>query len=214
MHVPAHAASAAQKRGELQSLQEQIRNLQQDISRGEENRGEAADDLADSERAISDAQRRLRDLASDKHDIEVEIARLQAEHQRLDGELASLRKQLGETLYRFYVENGQAGTRRLLSGDDPNQLSRDTYYLQQIAKQRSAAIDAARLALQNLQSVLAQAEARRAQLAKLESERTLEQQHLFDEREKRQAALAKVADKLRAQRREMASKQRDQARLE
>jgi murein hydrolase activator len=211
------AASAPpidERRDELKSLRDQIRSLQSEISKGEEDRGEAADQLADSERAISGAQRRLREIVGEKQAVEAEVQRLRAEHERLEGELTAARKQLGTTLYRIYVEGGEAGARRMLGGKDPNQMSRDAYYLQKIAEERAAAIQDARLALANLQQIQADAEARREQLLGLETERSSEQRRLLDERAKRKTVLVEVAERVSAQRREMQTLQRSQVRLE
>ncbi|MDB5814492.1 MAG: Peptidase [Rhodocyclales bacterium] len=202
------------RRDELKSLREQIQNLQNNISKGEEDRGEAADQLADSERAISGAQRRLREIVGERQAVEAELQRLRAEHAHLDEELQAARKQLGTTLYRIYVEGGEAGARRMLGGKDPNQMSRDAYYLQKIAEERAGAIQDARLALANLQQIEIAAEARRAQLQSLEAERSGEQRRLVDERVKRKAVLLDVAERVRAQRHEMQTLQRNQARLE
>ncbi|HSD36912.1 MAG TPA: peptidoglycan DD-metalloendopeptidase family protein [Rhodocyclaceae bacterium] len=203
-----------ERRDELKSLRDQIRSLQSEISKGEEDRGEAADQLADSERAISGAQRRLREIVGEKQAVEAEVRRLRAEHERLEGELTAARKQLGTTLYRIYVEGGEAGARRMLGGKDPNQMSRDAYYLQKIAEERAAAIQDARLALANLQKIQADAEARRTELLSLEAERGSEQRRLLDERAKRKSVLVEVAERVSAQRREMQTLQRNQARLE
>ncbi|MGC3964271.1 MAG: peptidoglycan DD-metalloendopeptidase family protein [Rhodocyclaceae bacterium] len=210
----AQAAPADDKRDELKSLQDQIKQLQRDISHGEETRADAASDLAGAERAVSNAQRRLRELTQSKAEREAELQRLQAEQGRMEAEIARQRKQLGDVIYRMYVEGGQAGARRLLSGDDPNQLSRDAYYLEQIARQRAQAIDEARVAMKNLQQIIALVEAERAQVAELEDQRKVEQDKLVEERQRQRDILAQASEELRAKRREMVSLQRDQARLE
>ncbi|MFT4174451.1 MAG: peptidoglycan DD-metalloendopeptidase family protein [Rhodocyclaceae bacterium] len=210
----AQGASADDTRDELKTLRDQIRQLQNDISRSEETRAEAADDLAGAEKAVSDAQRRLRELTQAKAEREAELSRLQAEQVRMEAEVASQRKQLGETIYRMYVEGGQAGARRLLSGDDPNQLSRDAYYLEQIARQRAQAVEEARLAMQNLQQVIALVEAERSQVVELEGQRKSEQERLVAERQRHKEMLAQVSDELRAKRRTMTSLMKDQGRLE
>lgn len=212
--APAASPPIDVRRDELKSLREQIQSLQGEISRGEENRGEAADQLADSERAISGAQRRLREIVGEKQAVEAEVKRLREERERLEAELQVARKQLGSTLYRIYVEGGEAGARRMLGGKDPNQMSRDAYYLQKIAEERAAAIQDARIALVNLQQIQAVAESRRAQLQGLEAERNGEQRRLLDERAKRKSVLLDVAERVRAQRHEMQSLQRSQVRLE
>ncbi|MFT3737108.1 MAG: peptidoglycan DD-metalloendopeptidase family protein [Rhodocyclaceae bacterium] len=195
-------------------MREQIRSLQNDISRGEEDKGEAAEQLADTDRAISDAQRRLREIANNRQAIDKEILRLQGETEQLESRLSATRKHLGTTLYRIYVEGGEAGARRLLGGQDPNQMARDAYYLEQIAAERRQAIEEARKTLADLQIVRAEAEARRAELLRLESERHGEQQKLQEERARRQRMLQNVAERLKVQRREVQQLMRSQARLE
>jgi septal ring factor EnvC (AmiA/AmiB activator) len=128
--------------------------------------------------------------------------------------LQAARQQLGTTLYRIYVEGGEAGARRMLGGKDPNQMSRDAYYLQKIAEERAGAIQDARLALSNLLQIQVEAEARRAQLLNLEAERNGEQRRLLDERAKRKSVLLQVAERVNSQRREMQTLQRNQVRLE
>lgn len=210
----AQAAPIAQKKDELKALREQIQGLQKDIAKGEEDRAEAADQLADSERAISDAQRRLVEISGDRKAVEAEIARLRQEEEHLLNQLAEARKQLGNTLYRIYVEGGEAGARRMLGGKDPNQMSRDAYYLERIAQQRKATIDAARDALDRLQAVQRDAETQREHLITLEHERAEAQQKLVHQRNQRKQVLQTVSARVRAQQREVQNLQRNQARLE
>lgn len=211
------APAAAQETGsrdELRQLREQIRQLERDIARSEEARGDAADELAESERAISAAQRRLHEIVRARRAVEAELQRLQAERVNLESLITERRRQLGDAVYQLYVEGGQAGARRLLGGGDANQIARDSYYLEQIARQRAQLIEETRLALDNLQRVLAETEQKRDELRQLEAERAGEQRTLSDERRKHREALDAAAGKLRAQRREMASLQADAQRLE
>lgn len=208
------AAPIDDRRDELKALRDQIRSLQQDISQAEEVREDVSDELAGVARDISASRRRLRDIQNTRAQIEAEIARLSAEHKQVQGEVEAQRKNLGSTLYRIYVEGGQAGARRMLGGDDPNQLARDAYYLEQIARQRAEAIEEARVTLNTLQALLTQAESRRTDVARLEAERVLAQKKLLDQRAEQNTLLAATAERLRAQRREIKSLQRDEARLE
>ena len=181
LSVGVFAASADSKRSELSALREKIRNVQDEIARSEESHVEAADELAASDKSISAAQRRLRDIGRLRDEAEAEVERLAEQRLALENEISVLRKQLGDAVFRTYVEGGQAGTRRFLSGDNPNQLSRDAYYLEQIARQRIAAIDQARAAMLALQGVLVAAEQRRAELVDLEKQRRREQDSLLGE---------------------------------
>jgi murein hydrolase activator len=211
---PALAASADSKRSELSALREKIRSLQDDISRSEESHGEAADDLVASDKGISAAQRRLRDIARQRDQIESEIEDLAEQRLALENEIAVLKKQFGDAIFRTYVEGGQAGTRRFLSGDNPNQLSRDAFYLEQIARQRVAAIEHARTAERELQQVLTATRAHQAQIVALEAQQKHEQDNLLGERARQREVLAQISNQLRSQRKQFVGLQRDENRME
>lgn len=213
--LPAWAgAPADSKRGELSALREKIRDLQDEIAHSEENHGEAADELAASDKSIAATQKRLRDIARTREQAESDIAGLSEQRVALENELSVLRKQLGDAIFRTYVEGGQGGTRSFLSGDNPNQISRDAYYLEQIARQRMRAIDQARGDMQKLAQVLAAAEAKHAQLAALETQQKDEQTALVRERARQREVLNKISTQLRSQRKQMATLQRDEGRME
>ncbi|PLK47560.1 peptidase M23 [Uliginosibacterium sp. TH139] len=214
MSAGVRAAPADSKRSELSALREKIHSLQDEIARSEENKEEVADELAGSDKAISAAQRRLREISLLRQAAEAEIQRLREQQLALENEIAVLRKQLGDAVFRMYVEGGQGGARRFLSGDSPNQLSRDAYYLEQIARQRIVAIERARSAMQELAGVVAQAETRRTELLRLEQQRRGEQEGLQSERRKQREVLEQIASQLRGQRKQMQTLQRDEARME
>lgn len=210
----AFAAPVESKRGELSALREKIRSIQDEIALSEEHHVEAADELAASDKSISAAQRRLREIGRLRDAAEAELERLAEQRLALENEIAVLRSQLGAAIFRTYVEGGQAGTRRFLSGDNPNQLTRDAYYLEQIARQRIVAIERAREAMHALQGVITAAEARRAELLRLENQRRREQASLLQERKKQRELLRQISSQLRSQRKEVASLQRDEGRME
>jgi len=208
------AASAEDKRRELSSLRDSIHGLQQDIDRGEAHRGEATDELAKSDKNIAAIQKRLRNVRTQRMQIEGELSRLEQQHGALDGQIAGLRKQIGDTLFRTYVEGGEAGARRFLSGDNPNQISRDAYYLELIARQRMRAIEQARDALQALDKVRNDTQQKRAQLVDLEKRQRQDQDGLVKARDKQRLLLRQISSKLHDQRARMASMQRNEVRLQ
>lgn len=213
--LPAWAgAPTDSKRGELSALREKIRDLQDDIAHSEENHGEAADELAASDKSIAATQMRLREIARAREQAEADIAGLNEQRVALENELSVLRKQLGDAIFRTYVEGGQGGARSFLSGDNPNQISRDAYYLEQIAKQRMRAIDQARGDMAKLAQILATAETKRSQLAVLETRQKDEQAALVRERARQREVLNKISTQLRSQRKQMATLQRDEGRME
>ncbi len=212
--APAMAAPADNKRSELSALRDKIRSLQDEIARSEENKEELADELAGSDKAISAAQRNLREISRLRQAAEADLQALQEQKLALENEMVMLRKQLGDAVFRMYVEGGQGGARRFLSGDSPNQLSRDAYYLEQIARQRIVAIERARVAMKEHETVVAQAEARRAELLVLEKQRRSEQEGLLGERRKQREVLDQISSQLRGQRKQMQTLQRDEVRME
>lgn len=213
MPLPA-AANADARQQELKTLRDRIRAVQREIAQGEEHREEASDELAASDKAISAARARLRQIARQRAEAEAEVRRLQAEQAQLEAQLAQLRQQLGDALFRMYVEGGQAGTRRLFSGDDPNQIARDAHYLEHIARERITAIEAARAARVALAGVLAAAEAKRVELVTLENQQRSEERALLAERNRQRKLLQQIASQLRDQQRQVANLKQDEVRIE
>jgi len=210
----AMAAPSEERKQELSVLKEKIRSLQDEIAKGEETHDEAADGLAVADKAISAAQRRLREVSAQRNKAEEDLANLSVQRDELERTLAEARKALGDAIFRIYVEGGQAGARRFLSGDEPNQLARDAYYLELIARQRMASIDNSRKALQDLNGIIAQVEARKAELALLEKEHRNGQETLLSERKKQSEALAQISVQLRTQRKQMQTLQQNESRIE
>lgn len=207
-------ANADARQQELKTLRDRIRAVQREIAQGEEHREEASDELASSDKAISAARARLRQIARQRAEAEAEVRRLQAQQAQLEAQLERLRQQLGDALFRMYVEGGQAGTRRLFSGDDPNQIARDAHYLEHIARERITAIEAARAARVALTGVLAAAEAKRAELLGLEDRQRSEERSLLAERNRQRKLLQQIASQLRDQQRQVANLKQDEARIE
>ena len=210
---PPAAGELAARRADLDELHQKIKSLQGEIDAGETTRHEAADDLAEVEKTISASQRQLRDIADERRDAEAEQKKLEAERDDVESTLASQRKALGDTLYRYYVFGRKAGARRLIGGDDPNQLARDAYYLEKIAEARRSEIDAARRTLAQREALITEVQARKDRVAALEKEQAKAYSGLVDEQKKRSQVLAQIQDKLRAQRKEVATLKQDEGRL-
>lgn len=202
------------RRNELSDLRERIEALRKEISRGEESHGEAADALMNSERAISSSQRRLHEIAARRQEIDARLGQLRVEKAGLEARLGELRKKLGDTVFRLYVEGGQSGAKRFLSGDDPNQIARDAVYLERIARQRLEAVNTARQAMARLDAVTAELAAQRHELVKLEESRKGEQASLREEQERKKVVLQQISAQLSSQRKQMETLQHDEARME
>jgi len=210
---PPAAGELAARRADLDELQQKIKSLQGEIDASETTRHEAADDLAEVEKTISGSQRKLREIGDERRDLEAEQKKLDTERDEVESTLASQRKALGDTLYRYYVFGRKAGARRLIGGDDPNQLARDAYYLEKIAEARRNEIDAARRTLAQREELIAAVQAKKDRIAALEQDQAKTHAGLVEEQKKRSQVLAEIQDKLRAQRKEVATLKQDEGRL-
>ncbi|WP_172203908.1 murein hydrolase activator EnvC [Niveibacterium sp. COAC-50] len=201
------------RKADLDELHQRIRGLQEEIASSEASRSEAADELSGAEKAISAARRRLREIAAERAATEAEIAQREAERDAVAAKLEAQRKALGDTLFRYYVFGRRAGTRALLSADDPNQIARDAYYLERLAEARQREIEAARQTLAEHERLIEEVRQRREQIAALEREQAAETAELQREQKQRAEVLARIQDKIKAQRREVSSLKQDEKRL-
>ncbi len=203
----------AARRADLDELHQKIRALQGEIDSGENTRHEAADDLAEIEKTISVSQRKLREIAAERRNVTVEQIKLEAERAGVEAALATQRRALGETLYRYYVFGRKAGARSLIGGKDPNQLARDAYYLEKIAEARRDEIDTARRTLLQREALISAVRAQKARIAALESDQAKTNSDLLEEQKRRGLVLAQIQGKLRAQRKEVATLRQNEGRL-
>lgn len=201
------------RRADLDDLHARIKALKNDISTSEASRSEVEDELSTAETAISAAQRRLREISSEREAVEAERWRLSEERDAAKGELVAQRKALGETLYRYYVFGRRAGARHLLGGDDPNQMARDAYYLERMAVARRAEIDKARQTLARHTRLIRAVSREQVRIEQLEKEQAQAHDNLLAEQQKRAQVLAQIQDRLKAQRREVATLQQNEKRL-
>lgn len=202
------------RRDELSALKGKIRALQADIARSEESKDDAADDLALADQSVFAAQSRLIGIGKERERIEADLAGVLARRTQVEQELFRQRRNLGDVLYRWYLEGGQAGARHLLSGEDPNQLARDAHYLGLIATQRLTVVAATREAGSELHRLGQAVEARRSQLLVLEKGQQAEQTRLIAERARQKDLLIRISSQLRDQQRVMLTLQSNEDRLE
>ncbi|WP_417067865.1 murein hydrolase activator EnvC family protein [Niveibacterium terrae] len=206
-------AELARKKADLDDVHRKIGNLHQEIAESEATRNEVADALSVVERAISASQKRLREISTERSDTEAEIAEMEKRRDLLSLQLVSQRRALGDTLYRYYVFGRKAGARRLLGGDDLNQVARDAYYLERMAEARQAEIQRARTTLAEHEKLIAGLQQKHQRMEALEREQASEHDRLLVEQGKRAKVLASVQGKLRVQRKEVASLTQDETRL-
>jgi septal ring factor EnvC (AmiA/AmiB activator) len=207
------AAPADAKREELKGLQGRIQSLQKDISRTEESRADAAEELRETEQAISDANRKLRELGSERAAVQATLGDLNAQSQKLSARIAAQQTQLGRLFTRQYYAGETDAMRHLLSGNDPNQLARDAHYLSLLSRAKADLIRNLGEILDEKKRLAGLAREKNEELADIEKRQQEERAGLVDQQKKRQAVLARLSDRIKAQRREVDKLKRDEKRL-
>ncbi len=209
----AHAAPLAEKKAEQKELQERIDALRRDLARSEESKAYAADQLRAAESAISDANRRLRELSAARGEVQAELAALEQQTQRLLRQTESQQQHLSKLMFRHYVRGDADALQTLIAGRDPNQAARDHYFLTQLSRAKADVIGDLRTAAAEKRRLADAAREKGEKLAAIERQQQSERAGLLAQRHQRQAMLAKVADRIKAQRREIGALKRDEQRL-
>lgn len=211
----AHAAEAGdvdRKRSDLEEVNRRLRSLQKEIADTEESRSSAVEALANAERAVSRVQRELQAAGDARAEAERALARLEAEQKAVEMRIAGRQDELAEWMRRQYI-HGAGGVAPLLSARDPNQISRDAYYLEHLGKARLELIETLRTDLREKAQLGEQIAARRDRLAALEAEQRARRSELESVQVKRREAVAGLAEQLRSQRKEAKTLRQDQERL-
>ena len=207
------AASVDSKKGELQDLKSRIESLRRDMAAAEESKTYAADQLRETESAISNVNRRLHELGGERAELKAALADLDAQSQRLDRQTGAQQNQLARLLNRQFVGGDSDALRLLLSGRDPNQSARDKYFLTQLSRAKADLIQQLRAVAAEKKRLAEAARERQEQLAEIERRQQESRAQLLDRKKQRLTTLAAIADRLKAQRREITTLKRDEQRL-
>jgi septal ring factor EnvC (AmiA/AmiB activator) len=206
-------AAQAPRDESLAELRARIDRLKQELAASEGARAEAADALADSETAISEANRRLAALALERERVRREAERVAAEAARLRAELDARQATLARALHARYVQGERSFARTLLSGDDPHAIARQLVYETHLARAQAALIGQARDDLARLAALEAAAREQAAAAAALEARARGERDTLRAKAAERRQVLARSGDQIRKARADLATAQRNEARL-
>ena len=194
-------------------IQQQLQAIKRDISQTESAKEDAADTLAESEAAISNANRALRDLEEEQDATNTRLQDLSTQQGQLSQTIAAQQKQLTKLLREHYVAGNEDRIKLLLSGDNPNRISRDLQLMAYVSQAQ------ARL-LHSLRSNLVQVEANRDQVENAQQEleeiaqEQLDQRALLEkEKAKRAALLGTLSSRLADQRKQADRLERDEERM-
>ena len=207
------AASVDSKKGELQDLKGRIETLRREMAAAEESKTSAADQLRETESAISNANRRLHELGAERAGLKTELGDLEAQSQRLDRQTGTQQNQLARLLNRQFVGGDSDALKLLLSGHDPNQSARDKYFLTQLSRAKADLIQQLRAVAAEKNRLADAVRERQTQLADIERQQQESRAQLLERKKQRLTTLAAIADRLKAQRREINTLKRDEQRL-
>jgi len=204
---------AAQTEASLKALRQRIETLQSEIAAAEGSHAEAADQLKSSEQAISTLQREQLSLSRQNEDLHRRIETLNRQESDLGERLAAQRQHLGNLLHSQYLRGAPDSLRLFLGGDDPNQISRDLYYLSAIARMRTAMLKEIDATLKEKQNLAATTREQASRLEAVETKQKAQRDQLLAQRAEKEESLKRIATQIEAQRREVGSLQRDEKRL-
>lgn len=214
------AASPAARKAELKEKQgevrERIETLRRDLAKSEESRADVADQLRKSESAISDANRGLHQLTERRNAVQGEIRALESQSRRLAEQTAEQQDHLSRLLYRHYTHGSRVemdAFSLLMSGRDPNQAALDYQYLKSLSQAKADLIADLRAKEREKKRLAGAARDKNAELEAIEEKQRQARTRLLGQQKERQALLARTAEKIKAQRKEIGTLKRDEKRL-
>jgi septal ring factor EnvC (AmiA/AmiB activator) len=193
-------------------LRARIQTLQQELDAREALRKEAADALKVSEVAISQTTRRLNELSIQLKKASTELEALKKQIQRQQGILVQRREELSDQLRRQYA-SGLSPWAALLSGDDPQELSRNLSYLDYISQARAKTVAKLKIEIERLAQLEARLDLRQKEVAQLVEETTQQRSVLELQQKERATVLARIEGQIQAQRSEAVRLGQDDQRL-
>jgi len=211
----AFAATPAEDRAgrDLEDLRKRIQSAQKDLAATEESRSEAADALKRSEQSISTATRTLRELGEQEAAAQATLQSLLKAQATEEDSVQKGQARLADLLRYQYANAGQDAMPLLLSGQNPEQIARDTEYLKRIAEARQKAVASLQQDLDRLQTLKKEAETKAHEISSMREARAKERTKLQKESEARAKVVAELSTKLLAQKRNLQTMERDEKRL-
>ena len=205
--------AGADPRNDLNQVRRHLHTLQQEYRQTQLRHASAHAALTAANKAIAASVLRLTTLQAQQTGVQSSLTHLQQQGAALEIQMASMRSALGQDLRYAYQHPGSDPLKLILSSDDPNQTARDLRYLAILAARRQARIQGLTSHQEQLTALQQQAAARSAQLAGIASELRTQQALLVKQRQERQDLLAHLDRKIAAQKSEITSLKRDEARL-
>ncbi|MCB1886919.1 MAG: peptidoglycan DD-metalloendopeptidase family protein [Rhodocyclaceae bacterium] len=207
------AEDIVRSRAELEALQGRITALQRSLGSDEKRHKALEDDLAKAGRALSAAGRRVRETRGQLETVTRELARFEADRTELATRIEHRRARLAQWLRDYYERGGDARLADFLASRSPNQVARDSVYLQRIGAANLSLIDAQRDDIAALSEVAERIDAQRDRLLAVEARQEQERRELAKRRADYRRQSAALASRVAEQKREVASLRVDEQRL-
>ncbi|MSQ19569.1 MAG: peptidase M23 [Betaproteobacteria bacterium] len=204
---------AADSKGELRALREQLDALKREMAESEGDRKEVADQLRDSERAISEATKSYREHQAAQRKAREEHREIDARIRQNELDIASRSKNLERIVYFRYVHGEVGPLRVMLASRDFSSLARDLYYLSHVSRAQSDMIRGLRESLAELNQLAHQSRAKAEELAALEAAARDGRSKLEAERAEWRSVLARLSSQIQKQRRSMQTLQANERRM-
>ena len=210
---PASGQAGAEHKADLKEIHGRIESLQQDLARSEESKAGVVDQLRETETAISSTNRRLRELGQNRGALSGEIDELERQATGLGKQIEAQQKQLGALLYRHYIHGEDDALKLLLSGEDPNRIAQDQYFLTQLSRAKAQLLGQLRDGLAAKQKLTETRRDKMEELAAVEKAQQDSRAALVSKQKERQAVLASIADRIKSQRKEIGVLKANEQRL-
>lgn len=212
MAQPNLAAQQEQARKQQAELRRQIETLQSTIESSTREQEDASQTLRKSEKAISDVDRRLEELKQRQSAVQENMQKIAQQREQQEAERERHQRALADQLSAQY-KAGSSPWAALLSGNDPNLISRDLYYLSYVSRQQTEQVLALRRTVERLAALRAQAEKNEQELAALAKQTQEKRAELEREQQTHAKALASVQATLATQQKESGRLQQHDKRL-
>jgi septal ring factor EnvC (AmiA/AmiB activator) len=200
-------------REDINRLHQRIERLQQQYRSSVGDQKDATDALRESEKAISATRRKLRNLTLQQQKTRDNIEQIGRQINALNVRIASQRQNLSQLLVNMYKHNRSDRLQMLLNGQDPNQLSRNLHYLDDVSRAQHRLIDSLRADLQKSSELQKAEQAKSQELDQIRSHQQRTQAKLYKEKQSRQQVLAGISETIKSQRRQIATLKRNAERL-
>jgi septal ring factor EnvC (AmiA/AmiB activator) len=198
---------------DLQDLRSRINQLQRQMQETKGSHSEAVDALKKSEQAISEANRNLRVLEQQKSGLQTDLGTLRQNSRHTQSDIDAGMAELSRLLREHYQESAPDTLSLILSGKDPEASARELEYLSRTARSTGQVVSALQNNLHQMSVVSAQQEKKLKDLSSVEKKQADERRQLQVQTQERANLVAQLSTKIKAQKRNLESLQKDEKRL-